>query len=317
MKKIMTLPSILLLLLSCDKDFDPVYRDMMRELVVSISDYAHLQDEGFLVIPQNGHSLVLYEEIPDSTPAYPYIEAIDGAGQEDLFFGYSSDDQPTSLEDTEEMMKYLDILEANGVEVLVTDYCSSPEYMNLSYLMNEQDGFISFAAPDRELNTIPGPPAPYHENTMQIRTLRSARNFLYLINPENYSTKEAFTDAVSGSNYDVLIIDLFFNGEALTANDIARLRLKSNGGSSLVIMYMSIGEAEDYRYYWKESWEKEKPGWLEKENPLWRGNYKVRYWSKEWQDIIFGTDSSYLDLILSTGADGVYLDIVDAFEYFE
>ena len=80
---------------------------------------------------------------------------------------------------------------------------------------------------------------------------------------------------------------------------------------------MSIGEAEDYRYYWQSSWKIGSPDWIEKENPDWEGNYKVKYWEKGWQDIIYGNNDSYLKKILDTGFDGVYLDIIDAFEYFE
>ncbi|MGQ9708740.1 MAG: hypothetical protein ACUVUR_07715 [bacterium] len=43
----------------------------------------------------------------------------------------------------------------------------------------------------------------------------------------------------------------------------------------------------------------------------------LRYWEKGWQSIIYGNDSSYLKKILDAGFDGVYLDVVDAFEYFE
>ena len=53
------------------------------------------------------------------------------------------------------------------------------------------------------------------------------------------------------------------------------------------------------------------------ENPAWRGNYKVRYWDAGWRAILFGSPGSYLDQIISRGFDGVYLDIIDAFEYFE
>ncbi len=80
---------------------------------------------------------------------------------------------------------------------------------------------------------------------------------------------------------------------------------------------MSIGEAEDYRYYWQDSWINNPPNWLEDENPDWEGNYKVRYWDKDWQSIIYGNDNSYLKKIINAGFDGVYLDIIDAFEYFE
>jgi cysteinyl-tRNA synthetase len=85
----------------------------------------------------------------------------------------------------------------------------------------------------------------------------------------------------------------------------------------LVIAYMSIGEAEDYRYYWQPGWNSAPPGWLLGENPQWEGNYLVEYWDAQWQDIIFGSDDSYLGRILNCGFDGVYLDKIDSFETLE
>lgn len=75
-------------------------------------------------------------------------------------------------------------------------------------------------------------------------------------------------------------------------------------------------EAEDYRYYWQSSWESNPPSWLKGENAEWPGNYKVRFRESEWQAIIYGNDNSYLKKIFDAGFDGVYLDIIDAFEYF-
>ncbi len=80
---------------------------------------------------------------------------------------------------------------------------------------------------------------------------------------------------------------------------------------------MSIGEAEDYRWYWRDEWKKDSPSWLEEENPSWRGNFKVRYWEADWRAILFGSSDSYLDHILASSFDGAYLDIIDGFEYFE
>ena len=53
------------------------------------------------------------------------------------------------------------------------------------------------------------------------------------------------------------------------------------------------------------------------ENPDWPGNYKVKYWNEEWQGLIYKNQDSYLNKIMAAGFDGVYLDIIDAFEYFE
>jgi cysteinyl-tRNA synthetase, unknown class len=111
---------------------------------------------------------------------------------------------------------------------------------------------------------------------------------------------------------------MFFKDDAaFTSGEISQLKTKSNGGTRIVISYMSIGEAEDYRFYWLPSWSPGSPSWIVRENPDWAGNYIVQYWQKEWQDIIFGNDSSYLKKIIDAGFDGVYLDIIDGFEYFE
>jgi len=85
----------------------------------------------------------------------------------------------------------------------------------------------------------------------------------------------------------------------------------------LVVSYMSIGEAEDYRFYWQSSWSSNSPAWLKAQNPDWPGNYKVEYWDSDWQQVIYGNNSSYLQKVLNAGFDGVYLDIIDAYEYFE
>ena len=113
-------------------------------------------------------------------------------------------------------------------------------------------------------------------------------------------------------------MDLFFHdGLEFTSMEINQLRRKGNGGSRLIIAYMSIGEAEDYRYYWDNSWNSNQPEFLDKVNPDWPGNFKVEYWNTEWQNIIYGNDNSYLKKIVNADFDGVYLDIIDSFEFFE
>lgn len=309
---------MLALLAAChpeNKDVD--YRQEMRDFVVGISQYARCQHPNFIVIPQNGIELVSSTDAYDGPLAYDYLNAIDGHGQEDLLYGINGDDVPTPGEDTEYLLYHLQRSQAVGNRVLVIDYCSSSDYVSTSYTVNNQYGFISFAANSRLLDRIPST-AVYSENTRDIHTLDEAQNFLYLINPERYSSKQAFIDDVCATNYDVLVMDLFFNGDdSFTSEEVAQLRRKQNGGSRLVIAYMSIGEAEDYRYYWQKSWNTKRPSWIAEENPDWAGNYKVRYWQSEWQRIIYGSSDSYLDRILAANFDGVYLDIIDAFGYFE
>ena len=311
---------LLWLAASCEReDVEPCddYRQAMRDFVVRISQTARSQDADFIVIPQNGIELVTMGEEPTSALSVAYLAAIDGHGQEDLFYGFADDDHSTPPSETDYLLSYIRRSQQAGKSILVTDYCASLENVSDARNRCEEEGFLSFAAPRRELDVIPAS-APPHENAQDILRLNDAQNFLYLLNNEKFSSRNGFVEAVAATNYDVVIMDLFFNdGTAFTAADVARLRQKANGGKRLVICYMSIGEAEDYRYYWQSSWKRHSPVWLAEENPSWPGNYKVRYWCSEWQDIICGAGDSYLNRILAAGFDGVYLDIIDAFEYFE
>jgi len=305
---------------SCDKYDDNIdYKQEMRDFVIGISEYSKSQDPDFYIIPQNGVELVTITGDEDGNPHSEYLEAIDGNGQEDLFYGYDKDDKSTPDNENDYLITFLNISNNSGNTVLVTDYCSTHSNMNDSYNQNNLNGFVSFSANHRELDNIPGYPTPvYSENNNQISDLSQIQNFLYLINPEYFSTKTGFIDAVTATNYDLVIIDLFFNdGTEFTSSDIHQLKSKANGGSRLVISYLSIGEAEDYRYYWQNDWNKNEPSWMDEENPDWQGNFKVKYWDEDWQNIIYGNENSYLKKVLNANFDGVYLDIIDAFEYYE
>lgn len=297
---------------------NPAAKEDMREFVQGISSYAKNINTTFVVIPQNGQEILTVNGESNGAIATDYINAIDGVGREDLLYGYNNDDEATPSSEINYMKEYLAIAENNGVEVLVIDYCWTASKMDNSYFSNETSGYISFAADHRGLDNIPSYPAnPYNVNTADISNLSQAKNFLYIIDTSGYVSKEAFLTALENTNYDVLVIDLLYEDIQLTSTDIDRINNKSTGQPRLVLCYMSIGEAENYRYYWQSGWNSNPPSWLVEENPDWPGNYKVKYWDSNWQSIIFGNDSSYLKKILDAGFDGVYLDIIDAFEYFE
>lgn len=293
------------------------YRQEMRNFVVGLSAYAKNINPNFIVIPQNGIELITSDGEISSEINTTYLDAIDGHGQEDLFYGYTKDNGATPKKVTAYITQLLQLSKNRGKTILVTDYCSSEYKIKNSQASNNNLGFVSFAATERDLNVIPNVPV-YNASNKNITTLNEASNFLYLLNPENYELKDKFISDVANTNYDVLIIDLFFNGDvAFTVSEIEKLKIKENGGKRLVICYMSIGEAEDYRYYWKPQWKSTTSAWLDKENRNWPGNYKVKYWNKDWKNLIFGNEGAYLDKILDRKFDGVYLDIIDAFNFFE
>ncbi len=319
LKNLFRILFVVLITASCGKNDDPSipdldFRQEMRAFVQEISAYAKNQKANFLIIPQNGQEILTTNSEKDGAVATEYVNAIDAVGREDLFYGYTSDDVSTPTEDHNYLIDFCDVAKNNGKVVLTTDYCSTHSKMDDSYTQNQAKGYVSFAADHRELDNVPTYPAAVHNvNDSDVSTIGDVKNFLYLINPSAYSSKQSFLDAIKNTNYDMVLIDLYFNDEQLTAADVASLKVKLNGGSRLVICYMSIGEAEDYRYYWSGL----NQSLIYKENPDWAGNFSVKYWEASWKEVIYGNDQSYTKMILGTGFDGVYLDIIEAYEYFE
>jgi len=101
----------------------------------------------------------------------------------------------------------------------------------------------------------------------------------------------------------------------------------------LVLAYVNIAEAEDWRWYW--TWSR---GWrcrgetpddwpqyiLSCDPDGWAGDYPVAYWDAVWKDVVIhgidqdaqpGRDyASIVEEAISDGFDGIYLDWVAAFE---
>ena len=150
-------------------------------------------------------------------------------------------------------------------------------------------------------------------------------------------------EALANSHYDMLVLeptrtdwssdDKYFDTKGMVA------RLKGTYGSDgvtpkLVIAYIDIGEAEDWRWYWtwpREAWAGDSPlpaGWpdfiVSADPDGWGGNYPVAYWDKGWKDIvIYGQNqgarpdrdyNSIIDEVIKDGFDGIYLDWVEGFE---
>ena len=141
----------------------------------------------------------------------------------------------------------------------------------------------------------------------------SPASFAYVLQADSLAkSKSTAVTKLAACERDWIILDASFsNDEPWTAADLAAIRAGRTGRK--VIAYLSIGEAENYRTYWQASWKTNRPAFLLAENPEWKGNFRVKYWRADWQKIILAN----VDKIMTTGFDGVYLDIVDGFETFE
>src|SRR4030042_3457089 len=214
--------SLILIIPSCHRDIpDLDFKQEMRNFVQALSSYAKAVDPEFIIIPQNGQELITLNGDNNGTADLTYLSFIDGQGREDLFYGYDDDNQATPSVETEYMTDFLDLAKEFGVIILTTDYCSTSSKMDDSYSKNNFRGYVSFAANHRELDNIPSyPSAPFDENNTEVNSLNEIKNFLHLINPDQFTTKQDFIDAVTSTNYDLLIMDLFFDEESFTSSEV-------------------------------------------------------------------------------------------------
>ena len=132
-------------------------------------------------------------------------------------------------------------------------------------------------------------------------------DFLYQLQRED-------PERIGKTAFDLLVVSISIAGNS---NEVVPALKLSPGGEKIVLCYLSIGQAEDYRYYWKPEWKENPPEWLDEPDPVWTGDYWVRYWHPGWQAIIYGTPESYLDKIIEFGFDGIYLDRVDTYMYYQ
>lgn len=280
----------------------------MQEFISDISLHAKNKKPNFFIIPQNAIELAYNNLSIKEGINLEYMNTIDAVGIEALF--YDGDEIP--FYERHEMLQEF----SKNKKVLVSDYLSNNNLLNDVIQKNTNESFLCFPRLQENYDYTIIPEFTVNENTNDIVDLEAAKNYLYLINSENYSSKEDFINSIVNTNFDIILIDLFFHSKPLSKTDILKLKIKKNGGKRLVISYVNIGAAEKYRYYFnKDQWEINNPHWLMKPYKGYPDEIFVKYWAKEWHEIIYQKNDSYINKIIEAGFDGAYLDNVKSYEY--
>lgn len=123
---------------------------------------------------------------------------------------------------------------------------------------------------------------------------------------------------VARSTYDMAVVDdvgsLAWNVEFPVAATVAALKRRPGDarGSRLVLAYLNVGQAEDYRAYFRAEWKDAAPDWILGDDPEgWAGNFPVAYWHAEWRAIVVALARA----IARAGYDGAYLDWVAGYQH--
>ena len=299
-------------------------REEMRRFVQSIRTFARQHKRGFVIIPQNGLDLLIRSDEANENKisvARTYMRSIDGVLQKGLFFGIPQFDQPTNNDRRETLLALTDAAKRNGLSVFVVDYGTSAATIAESQRLNRARKLMSIVAPARglELNRLPTySKRPEGENPKSIITMKDVRNFIYLRDSSAFGRQDQYALTLHENNFDVVITDVFHRtGEPLTKQAVETLKYKKIGAKRLVLAYVNIGTAASYHYYWRPHWTEGSPLWI---NALYPGDpdrYFVEYWSPEWQQIITGDTETYIYGVIAQGFDGVVLDGIESFRFFE
>ncbi|MEM3543804.1 MAG: endo alpha-1,4 polygalactosaminidase [Candidatus Micrarchaeia archaeon] len=157
-----------------------------------------------------------------------------------------------------------------------------------------------------------------NQNNNIDNVLTNDDSFFLKVSSFAYQLQNIDLEKIKNSSYDLIVID--YAPEDKNVGFSKDQISYAKNGKKLIFSYLSIGEAENYRWYWKEEWDadndgfpdKNAPEWLLESNPNWTGNYFIKFWSPEWQTILF----EYINKIIDSGFDGVVLDTVDSYMYF-
>ena len=145
--------------------------------------------------------------------------------------------------------------------------------------------------------------SPYACTNFQVHSIQEEPSSMPLSNVTSWLCvySDVSADQILGTHYDLVDID----PDAFSYEDI----LAIGESDKIVIAYLSIGEAEKYRYYWDPE-----ADYLLEENPDWPGCWYVDYTHPEWQEIIM---NDYIPMIQRKGFDGLYLDTVETYHIEE
>lgn len=149
-----------------------------------------------------------------------------------------------------------------------------------------------------------------------------------------YQLQELFEresiDRLDATEYDMLVVEPGFNFSEFpyeTEYMVTQLKIKPNGDERILLAYIDIGQAEDYRDYWlanqtlsTDNWQAPtevsagNPDFIVSTDPDgWEGNFPVAYWDPGWRELWVG-DGGIIERLADYGFDGIYLDWVEAYD---
>ena len=311
----------------------PNHRQLMRDVVIALSDYCKKRRPDFVVLARNAPELLIKERReaewelgrdPDGSAQGRYtavgsldgryLNALDGLLVDGLFYGYETYETPTRPSDQAALLAAVQAMQKQGRHTLSIDYCKEGKHQADALAQARKAKLLPYidSEGDKLLGRIPTA-APATENPRHVTDLADARNFLPVLTANAYTQRDRWFDGLAATNHDLLLIDPFFHGVSMTVADIKALKFKRIGSQRLVMAPLSLGYAAVDRFYWQKGWRVGKPDWLASVDPNNPGRFAVNYWNDAWKAVL----GNYVTGLCDLGIDGILLDGLDSYLQFE
>ncbi|HIP23047.1 MAG TPA: hypothetical protein EYG79_05560, partial [Rhodobacteraceae bacterium] len=89
---------------------------------------------------------------------------------------------------------------------------------------------------------------------------------------------------ISDSDYNMVVIEPIYTEAENTGFPIEATLARLHQKPRIVLAYIDIGQAEEWRTYWQPNWRIGAPSWIVANDPDgWEGNYPVAYWHPAWK----------------------------------
>ncbi|MCR6631150.1 MAG: hypothetical protein NVV74_14480 [Magnetospirillum sp.] len=208
----------------------------------------------------------------------------------------------------------VDALRRQGRTLLSIEDCKSQKEVDSAYAAAERDRVLTYAAVNAATLSVLPKGHPRNENALPVATITAARNWLPLLRADRFGNKAEWVMAMERTNHDAMLIDVSHRGsDPLTKDEVKRLRFKELGSPRLMLAVLPLGKAYDWRWYWQKGWEAGDPSFLFAPDPGDPGSFVADMGDPQWLELL----GKYITGIMDLGFDGVVLDDLDTYLWFE
>ncbi len=305
------------------------YRDKMRENVIMLSNYAKAHLPNFVIVVHASDELLTKEIWEYDLSGYNRARKEKRNAWDPTFLVNSKDfitQQPTSPKITQYLQAIDGIVYNNyfcgnekvnklpNLPSFSIDKCRSEKDLDEAIQQSVGSSMPTYAfINDRHAFNSAKHQMIINENAKNIYKLQNAQNIFFLTDNSAYKDKFSFIEELRDTNFDIIIVPPFVNGEALTQKDVNDLKFKKNGTLRKVLAVINISEAGPQEYYWHSAWKVGSPDWLKRPSLVNKENIITQYWHQEWKKII----AQYFKGIVDLEFDGAFLAGLENYHYFE